>query len=62
MVNNNLFKLMEKKLFTVNKSYHESFNNLNSDELNGLCKYDSLLEKVHKELKHKVSPAKMLPV
>jgi hypothetical protein len=56
MINNNVFKLMEKKLFTVNKSYHENFNNLNSDELDGLCKYDSLLEKVHKELKHKVSP------
>ena len=47
---NNLLKILEKKLFTVNKSYHESFKNLNEEELVGLCRYDFLLEKVHEEM------------
>lgn len=55
MKENNLSKIIEKKLFTVNRSYHESFEKLNEKELVGLCEYDSLLTKVHKELKSKVS-------
>ena len=51
----NLMQLYEKKLFTVNKSYHESFKHLSNEELIGLCDHNSLLEKVHKELKPSVT-------
>ena len=51
MKENSLLKLIEKKLFTVHKSYNENSNFLQKEELSGLCKHEILLEKVHKELK-----------
>ena len=55
MKENSLLKLIEKKLFTVNKSYNENFNFLEKEELAGLCKHESLLKKVHEELKSEIS-------
>ena len=46
-----LLKSNYNKLFTVNKSYHENFKSLDETELSNLCKHNSLLEKVHKEMK-----------
>jgi hypothetical protein len=52
MNENKLFlKPIHDKLFTVNKNYHERFKDLKKEELIGLCKHNSLLEKVHQELK-----------
>ena len=51
----NLMQLFKKKLFTVNKSYHESFKHLSNKELVGLCDHNFLSEKVHKELKSSVT-------
>ena len=50
MKENYLLKFFEKKISTVNNSYHESFKDLNAEELIGLCEHDKLLIKVHKEL------------
>ena len=45
-----MIKLIEHKLFTVHKSYHDSFKSLNNDELVALRDHESLLQKVHEEL------------
>lgn len=50
-----LNKLTEVKLLIVNKSYHANFNNLTQEELEGLCTHDTLLERVHAELKSDVA-------
>ena len=47
--------LLNNNLFTVNKSYHESFKSLNTEELKGLCEHNSLLKKVHEELQSNVT-------
>lgn len=51
----NLMQLFEKKLFSVNRSYHESFKHLSNEELLGLCDHNSLLGKVHEELKSSIT-------
>lgn len=50
MINFNLFKIL-----TVKDSYQKSFRNLTNDEISGLCSHDSLLEKVHEELRSRSS-------
>ena len=45
------FKSIQDRLSTVNKSYHDAFKSLKEEELMNLCEHDSLLEKVHQELK-----------
>ena len=42
-------------IFTVNKSYHNSFKDLTKEELTGLCQHSSFLAKVREELLSEVS-------
>ena len=51
MNNNNFFNTTFNRSLTVTQSYHENFTQLNDAEITGLCSHDSLLKKVHEEMK-----------